>query len=303
MKTLTAYTCLLLLFLSTSCFQRFGMTEREIRRHYAGKAIRPTFYTIEDDSTKLFVASLGADTLPPLLLIHGAPGAWYGYLRTMDDTLLQKRFQMLVVERPGYGKSRQRRSPLGIRSRMSIDFQARSIVKALALNRSGAPTVVLGRSYGAPIAVRVATLIPEKVGHLFLISPAIDPDREKFWWFSKWGRMPFVQVFLPRSLNLATYEKYRHAAELRGLLPYWSQLRPPVTVLQGAQDWLIDQGNLAFAKRMLANKPARFQLLPDAGHLITISHAPLVCNLLLHAADSLYRPRLSGSVGHLGGGR
>lgn len=294
---------LLLLTLMTGCFRRFSMTEREIRRHYVGKKARPMFYTIEDDSTKLFVATLGSDTLPPLLLIHGAPGNWYGYLRNMDDTLLQQRFQMLVVERPGYGKSRQRRSPLRLRSRMSIDFQARSIVKALSLNHSGQPAIVLGRSYGAPIAVRVATLVPERVGHLFLISPAIDPDKEKFWWFSKWGRMPLVQLFLPRSLNLATYEKYEHARQLRGLLPYWSQLKPPVTVVQGAQDWLIDQGNLAFAKRMLANKPATFQLLPDAGHLITNSHASFVCGLICHTADSLYHARLPNTLEHSGEGK
>lgn len=184
---------------------------------------------------------------------------------------------------------------------MSIDFQARSIAKALSLNHSGKPAIVLGRSYGAPIAVRLATIIPEKVGHLFLISPAIDPDKEKFWWFSKWGRIPLVQMFLPRSLNLATYEKYEHARQLRGLLPYWAQLRSPVTVVQGAQDWLIDQGNLAFAKRMLANKPARFQLLPDAGHLITNSHASLVCNLICNAADSLYQTRVPNPSGPMGG--
>ncbi|MCY7356144.1 MAG: alpha/beta hydrolase, partial [Rudanella sp.] len=146
-----------------------------------------------------------------------------------------------------------------------------------------------------------ATLTPQNVGHLFLISPAIDPDKEKFWWFSKWGRMPFIQVFLPRSLNLATYEKYEHARQLRGLLPYWSQLKPPVTVVQGAQDWLIDQGNLAFAKRMLSDKCAQFQLLPDAGHLITNSHAPLICNMICHAADSLYQRHTPSRVEHIGG--
>lgn len=276
------------------------MTERQIRNHYAGKASRPTFYTIEDDSTRLFVASLGADTLPPLLLIHGAPGAWYGYLQNMDDTLLQRRFQILSVERPGYGKSRSKKLSVRFKTRMSIDYQARSIAKALNLNHSRQPAVVLGRSFGAPIAVRLAALVPDKVGHLFLISPAIDPDKEKFWWFSKWGRFPLVQAFLPRSLNLATYEKYAHAAQLRGLLPYWAQLQVPVTVMQGAQDWIIDQGNLAFAKRMLRGKPARFQLLPDAGHLITNSHAPLVSNLLCGAADSLYHARLPQMMGAAG---
>lgn len=284
-KDLKPMYCLVLLCLLLSgCFRRFQMTEREVRAHYAGRSVKPRFHTLETDSTKLFVASIGADTLPPLLLIHGAPGAWYGYLRMLDDSLLQQRYHILSIERPGYGKSRKRR-----RAVTSINQQAACISQALSLNCSRKPAVVLGRSYGAPIAARLATLHPDRVGHLYLVSAAIDPDKEKFFWFSGWGRMPFVKLFLPRSLNIATAEKYSHAAELRQLLPCWTQLCMPVTVMQGGKDWIIDPGNFDFARRVLANTDARFIYLPDAGHVITSSHHDLVEELLLNTADSLYR--------------
>jgi pimeloyl-ACP methyl ester carboxylesterase len=294
---MTRFSVLLLLAL-TGCFSRFRMTDREIRQHYAqreaaGFRVRPTFHTIENDTAKVFVATTGADTLPPLLLIHGAPGAWYGYIRMVDDTALQRRFQILSVERPGYGHSRKG----GQRSIREIDQQAGRIALALSLNHSGKPAIVLGRSYGAPIALRLATLQPERVGHLMLISSAIDPDKEKFWWFSKFGRSPLVQWALPKPLNTATDEKYAHVAELRKLLPQWSRIQAPVTVLQGGTDWIVDTTNFSFAKRVLAGKQAEFMFLPQSGHLITSSNPDLIRSLVLQKADSLAGKTRTSALG------
>lgn len=285
---MTKFLLLLLAIALTGCFSRYRMTDREIQAHYTqrettGLRRKPTFYTIENDTTKLFVAAIGADTLPPLLLIHGAPGAWYGYLKMVDDTSLQRRFHILSIERPGYGHSRKR----GQRSIREIDQQAGRIALALSLNHSTKPAIVLGRSYGAPIALRIATMLPRRVGHLVLVSSAIDPDKEKFWWFSGIGKSPLVQWMLPRPLNTATDEKYAHVAELKKLLPQWEHLQTPVTVLQGGTDWIVDTTNFTFAKRVLVRKRAEFVFLPQSGHLITNSDPDLIRGLLLRKADSL----------------
>ena len=49
------------------------MSEKEIRQHYANREVKPTYFIIRNDSVKLFCATTGADTLPPLLLIHVVP--------------------------------------------------------------------------------------------------------------------------------------------------------------------------------------------------------------------------------------
>nr|WP_293837416.1 alpha/beta hydrolase [uncultured Arsenicibacter sp.] len=281
---------LLLSVLNMGCFGRFTMTEREIQAHYAGRRDKPLFYTIETDSTRLFVASTGADTLPPLLLIHGAPGAWYGYIRMLDDTLLTKNYHVISIDRPGYHKSRIGGRWRKRRQQYTLKRQATTIVQALRLNHSGKPATVLGRSYGAPIAAKLAADYPALISQLYLISPAIDPDAEKFYWFSKWGKFPLVQAFLPRPLNIATHEKFTHAGELRKLLPGWQQIQAPVTVMQGGRDWIINACNFDFAKCVLEGKPANFIFLPEAGHLITNSHAELVRSLLLSPSSGTVTP-------------
>ncbi|HSC40158.1 MAG TPA: hypothetical protein VLD19_19875, partial [Chitinophagaceae bacterium] len=61
----------------SGCFRRFTMSDKQVRTYFADRHVQPVFSIIQNDSVKLFCAVTGADTLPPLLLIHGAPGAWY----------------------------------------------------------------------------------------------------------------------------------------------------------------------------------------------------------------------------------
>lgn len=268
------------LFLSaslSSCFSRYIISAKEVRRHYADKKVKPTEKIIKNDTLSLCIASIGADTLPMLLLIHGAPGSLWGYMNLMDDADLQKHFHIVSVDRVGYGKSRLKKK----RFVTSIATQANALLPVFELNKSDEKVIVLGRSYGAPIAAKLVSMAPEQVKELIMISPVIDPDKEKFYWFSKWGRNSLVQLFLPGSFNTATAEKYSHADELRKLLPVWENLSIPTTVIQGGNDWIADPANIDFAKKHIKSKRAQYIFLYNAGHMITFSHASMIKEMLL----------------------
>src|SRR4028118_1143260 len=115
-----------LISMLTGCFSRWVMTEKEIKAYYAQKPVKPTFFTIQNDSVKLFCATTGSDTLPPLLLVHGAPGAWYGSRIMLDDTILQAHFHIIAMDRLGYNKSRFRNKKKAV---TSIDLQATAIME------------------------------------------------------------------------------------------------------------------------------------------------------------------------------
>lgn len=278
------YVCLLVTccLLCTGCFNRFVMTDKELRAYYKDKPEKPLFFTIHNDSVDLFCATSGADTLPPLLLVHGAPGAWYGSRNFLEDSVLKQHFHIIAVDRPGYNKSRFKGRRHAV---TSFTLQATAIHEALRLNKSNRPGILAGSSYGAPIAVRLATLYPASFHHLVLLAPAIDPDRETFWWFHPWVREAPVRWFLPHFLNVATDEKFAHVEELRNLVPDWKKLSLPVTVVQGGADDIVDPGNLEFAKKVLAGKQAEFIFIPNAGHLIRWRNAGVVRAIFLKAAN------------------
>jgi pimeloyl-ACP methyl ester carboxylesterase len=276
---------LFLLLTSVGCFRKWRMTDRELERYFAPSAHKPTYYTIENDSLRLFVAASGPDTLPPLLLIHGAPGGWYGYVEMFDDTLLRKQYQLIAIDRLGYNHSYHKRK----RFVTSIETHARAAALALQFNKSKRKGAVLGRSYGAPIAAKIAMIQPQKFERVVLLASAIDPKLEKFWWFSSPAKWWVLRVWLPHRLNVATFEKFAHVAELQKLAPHWTNLYLPTTFVQGGKDWIVAPENLDYARRQMQHNPqARFILLPDAGHLISKSHPGLVRQLLLdHPAGQL----------------
>lgn len=271
-----------ILFLSlsvslSSCFSRYIISAKEVRRHYADKKVKPKEIFIKNDTLSLSLASMGPDTLPMLLLIHGAPGSLWGYMNLMDDEDLQKHFHIVSVDRVGYGKSRLKKR----RYVTSIETQANALLPVFSLNKSDQKVIVLGRSYGAPIAARLTSMAPDKVKELIMVSPVIDPETERFFWFSKWGRMSIVQLFLPAAFNAATAEKYSHADELRKMLPVWERISVPTTVIQGGNDWIADPSNIDFAKRHIKSKRAQYIFLYNAGHMITFSHAAMIKEMLL----------------------
>lgn len=276
------FIIILLAFALTSCFSRYLISEKQVRRHYAKKDIRPEIQIIKNDTLSLCIASVGNDTLPMLLLIHGAPGSLWGYMNLMDDKDLQNHFHIVSVDRVGYGKSRLKMKKKR-KYVTSIETQARALLPVFALNHSDQKVIVLGRSYGAPIAAKMVSLVPEKVKELIMVSPVIDPDKEKFYWFSKWGRNSLVQLFLPGDFNTATAEKYSHSDELKKLLPVWQNLHVPTTVIQGGNDWIADPSNLEFARKHIKSKRSQYIFLNNAGHMITFTHLEMIKEMLLRS--------------------
>lgn len=271
---------LFIVFSCSGCFSRFVMTEKELKEYYKDKP-QPTYFTIKNDSVKLFCATAGADTLPPLLLIHGAPGAWYGSRIFLEDSILKQHYHIIAVDRLGYNKSRFKNKRRAV---PSVTTQAIAIHEALRLNRSFKTGVVLGSSYGGAIAAKISVLYPNSFHHLVMLAPAIDPAKEKFWWFNPWVHHGPLRWVMPRFINHATDEKYAHIVELNKLLPDWKKINIPVTVVQGDADKIVDPANLEFAKHQLQGKQAEFILLHNAGHLIRWQRPDIVRAILLKQA-------------------
>jgi pimeloyl-ACP methyl ester carboxylesterase len=259
------------------------MTKKELNQYYATRQ-KPVFFTIETDSVKLFCATAGSDTLPPLLLVHGAPGAWYSSRVMLEDSLLQKAFHIIAVDRPGYNNSRFRNKR---RSVTSIEIQATAVAEALRLNKSRTKGIVLGSSYGAPIAAEIALRYSESFKHLFLLAAAIDPEKEKFWWFHKYIRRGPAYWILPRFLRIATDEKFSHVQELRRLERLWKQLNMPVTMIQGQADKIVDPSNVEYAKKQFPGKNNEYILIPGEGHMLRFRQSGFVRDVLLKAMDPM----------------
>jgi pimeloyl-ACP methyl ester carboxylesterase len=279
------------LLLFSRCFLLNGYmkSDEELNEHYKNASVKPIYKTSELSDRKQHYAVLTkSDTLPLLLMVHGAPGAWYGYLNLTDDSLLQEHFKIVAVDRLGYGKSGYGKEEL------SIETQAMAIKKIIDKeNTSNKKVYLLGRSYGAPITAWLAINYPEQFEKLVMVSPVIDPDKEKFYWFSDIGNSALVQWMLPDLLNVATKEKFAHQNEMKKMLPKWENLCTPTYVLVGEDDNVADTANYSFAKKHITNCTAVFMKLKHTGHRITQEQPALVKELLLQTTYCKDQPYMA----------
>jgi pimeloyl-ACP methyl ester carboxylesterase len=168
-----------------------------------------------------------------------------------------------------------------------IEAQAAVIRPLLdSLHHVHHPIVVVGVSYGAPIACRLAMDYPALVDGLVLTGPAIGPGRERFFWFTHIIESPLIHWMIPRMLQSANQEKIHHKEELAKMLPLWSHIHVPVAYLQGANDELVYPSNADFAREHLKNASSlEVQMIPGRGHLIAFSEKSRIRKAILGILD------------------
>ena len=270
-KYLTIFLGIILILSLSGCFRKFTMSEKEVSTYYKTHFPKPNFYSYDTLNRKIFYAYANQNRLdlPLLIFIHGAPGAWYGYIHYLEDTFLLNRFRIISVDRVGYNHSMKG----GVD--VSIENQATYLLPLLKL-RGNTNCVIAGRSYGAPIAAKMAAIQPNNIKALLLISCAADPEQEKFWWFSKPIYYPPLRWLFPTMIRYASDEKFAHKKELNKLLSSWKLVKQPAIILQGAKDFIIYPSNGKFTDSVLVNSPHKYKLLPENGHLISNENPEII---------------------------
>ena len=267
----------------TSChFPVRVLSDEQIAKHYANRTTKPQLKYINYKNFHVHHAVVGDSSKPLLLIIHGAPGAWYSSMKLLDDPDMQKNFRMVSVDRIGFGKSNY-----GV-SEPSIQAHVRYIEKIVEEYNKDGKIYLMGSSYGAPIAASFAMQHPDLVKELYLISPVIDPSKEKLFWFSYVGKLAMVSMMIPEYLNVAGDEKFAHRRQLRRLKSHWSEITCKTYVFMGEKDNLASLGNLDFARKKLVNaKDPEFYLLPNTSHTIIYQHPDLLISFLLKRNNPL----------------
>ncbi|MEI9946512.1 MAG: alpha/beta hydrolase [Chitinophagaceae bacterium] len=231
-------------------YVQFRKSDEDLKKIFAEKHIDGSINYYTTHGRTLRYASVGKDSLPTLLLLHGSPGSMSYYSGRYDDSLIRKTFKVFAVDRPGYGYS-------GFGDpEPSIQKQSEMIRPILdSLNKATHPIIVVGGSYGASVACRLAMNHPELVDGLVLTGAALAPGKEMMFWFTPIIENWSIRWFVPRLFRSANTEKMHHKEELEKMLPYWKNIRVPVAYLQGINDDIVDTANAGFARQQLINAP------------------------------------------------
>jgi len=232
-------------------YYQFRKTDKELKEFYSSNNIPATIGYYEAYGRKLRYVTVGDENgKGTLVFLHGSPGSMSYYSGRFRDEDISSKFRIYAIDRPGYGYS-------GFGDpEPSIQKQS-EMVRVLidSLHQARHPVIIVGSSYGAAIACRLAMDHPELVDGLVLTGPAIGPGLEKYFWFTYIIESPLIRWFIPRMFRSANTEKVHHRKELEKMLPYWKDIRVPVVYLQGEHDDIVDTSNAGFARKHLVNVP------------------------------------------------
>jgi pimeloyl-ACP methyl ester carboxylesterase len=257
---------------------QFAWSDNELAEYFSTRKMKPQYNEYRVNGRTVFYASIGSDTLPMVIFIHGAPGSWYDYVRFFGDSNLISKVHLVSPDRPGYGKSGE-----GLPV-TSIEEQAEMIRPLFALNKSNQPVVLLGHSYGGPIAARLAMDYPDEVKGMVLLAPAIDPDHEKQFAINRLADVGLIRRMIPRMWVSAYYEKKTHADELRKLND-WDKITAPTVYMYGGKDGLVPPVNVEFAKRKIVNAPLFVTEFPKENHFLPWTQQDTVTKVLLNLVE------------------
>jgi pimeloyl-ACP methyl ester carboxylesterase len=250
---------------ATGCM-KLRLNDSEVKQYFAKKTTPVSIKRYKVGRRKIRYIETGADTLPMVLFVHGAPGGLDAFNGFLADSALKGKAHLVSVDRPGYGYSNYGKSV------PSIQKQAELLKPLLDSNRSGQPVILVGHSYGGPIIAKMAAMYPKQVAALVLAAPAIDPANEKIFWVSYPADWLLIRLLVPRGFRVANDEKLRHVEELEQMYDDWYKLKLPVTYIHGKKDMVEPFANAAFAQRMMRNAHLTMIIDKKMNHFVPWTH-------------------------------
>ncbi|MDH4297502.1 MAG: alpha/beta hydrolase [Cyclobacteriaceae bacterium] len=254
----------------------FRMSKKEVDDFFAERNIHGTQHSYKVGFREMHYVSAGDSSKPLILFVHGSPGSLSAFINFLADTALLGRALLISTDRPGFGYSN-----FG-NGEASLTKQSEALKPILEKYKDNRPIILVGHSLGGPLIARMSVDYPELVDGLIIVAGSIDPDLEpNETWFRAPLASPFLSWLLPRSLRASNEEIYHLKPELEKMLPYWSDITCPVTVIQGQQDSLVPPENADFARRMLVNAPVEFIFKADMDHFVPWSNPELIRRAIL----------------------
>lgn len=269
----------LLYFICQSSFFDFRTSNAEIKKLVlAAGQQEPTFFDYEINGRNMHAVHVGSDSLPLVILLHGAPGSSDNMLEYFKDKKLTAIAQLVAVDRPGYGLSDYGKAE------GSVKKQAAAIKPIIEkyISDKNKKVILAGHSFGGPVVARMAMDFPELIDGILILAGSIAPELEPKKWFQKPLDLFFIRWFLPPATKVCNQEIIPLPEELEKMLPLWENINCPVNLIHGTKDNLVPVENVLFAKKMLINSPEiLIDTLPEQNHFILWSHKELIVKRII----------------------
>mgnify|MGYP000589392765 CR=1 FL=1 len=260
-----------ILFIVIESFDRYVSSEKGTRWWY--KDIPRQDWTIKFTPSGLRYLEIGDAEKQPLLLVHGAPGSVLDWSAVAKRERIYEKYRLLIVDRPGYGGTKPRGAEKDLR------VHAEKILEVLEEETQKA--VVMGHSYGGPIAVIMGALQPERIAKIVGVSGQYDPDNEVTFRISYLLNFQLFRFLLPRMLWVSNVEKLSHPDALREILPLYPKISVPTVLIHGDADTLVPYDNSPFLMELM-DTDKELVTIADGDHPLQMQAPDMLVDFVLN---------------------
>lgn len=220
------------------------------------------------------LSTLGTPRAAPwkVVVITGTP-SWSEFWAPVLAALPEQ-FTMVVADRPGFALS-EPREVVG-----SIADQAEAL-SALLDAAPGQKVILVGQSYGAPIATLMAQRYPDKVQALVLMSPFFGERGQTARRLTGLGGV--VWPMLPRDLKNSIAEVKGQPPQLPAARAALTALPIPVVVLHGDADTYVPISSARALEASRGAAPTAMVVAPAGDHFLNACCVPALIGALARA--------------------
>jgi len=271
---------IVLLATANSCIT-LRMSDKKVIKKFKKLNQTPQIYhyTFQGKPIRYIADKVFNKDLPTIIFVHGAPGSSDNYYKHLQDIDLQKKANLVSVDRLGYGYS-----DFG-NCEPSIEKQA-EMIEFIAQKYQETKIVLVGWSYGGPIISKMA-MDNQDYSHLILIAPAVSPEDEKYFWFGNFAKWKTTRWISPKAFRVAEDEKLAHVNELKKMENDWHKIKTPITYYHGNNDGLVPYKNMKFLQSKLDSSLIKCITIDKGSHFIIFKNYNMIKKELLSIIEKL----------------
>ncbi len=278
-RYLLVFTFVLFLVTANSCMT-MRKSDKSVLKNFKKKGQTPKIYhdTYNGISIRYIADKTFDKNIPTIIFVHGAPGSSDNYYKHLQDKELQKKANLVTVDRLGYGYSN-----FG-KAETSIAKQA-AMIEYIAQKYRQNKIMLVGWSYGGPIIAKMA-MKNQSYGHIIMIAPAVSPKDEKYFWFGNFAKWKATRWLSPKVFRVAEDEKLAHVMELEKMENDWDKIKTPITYYHGNKDGLVPYKNMTFIQTKVNDSLLKCVTINKGTHFIIFKNYDMIKKKMLDVLEN-----------------
>ncbi|TGL78091.1 alpha/beta hydrolase [Leptospira yasudae] len=242
---------------------------------------------LESGNRKLYGVTSGcnSDKQNILIFIHGSPGGWQNYIWYLENRNLLEKYCIVSIDRPGFGKSARNQAVPDVEAQATlIGNSIHDFFKTNLISKKK-KIVIVGHSYGGPIAARIASNPNNHIDVLVLLAAPLSTEYEEIQWYNRIADWNWVKYFLPIEIQNSNDEMLPLKIQLSGLESFWKKIHSKIILIHGKKDSLVPFKNLEYFRTQFSELQLTTISFDEEDHFIPWTQKNQIEKVLLDAVN------------------